>query len=227
MSDARSRILGRVRSALDAAAPEERADDAQLGARIAAHERGIRPERVDLDPPSLIELFVDQATKVNATVDRLADASAIPDALARYLASENLPAAFRMAPHPDLEAAPWSERPALEIKKGSSDGADVVGLSRALSAAAETGTVMLSSGPDSPVTLNFLPETHVIVLRADEIGGTYEECWDVLRAKLGEGAMPRAVTFVTGPSRTGDIEQTIYLGAHGPRRLHILLVDAA
>ena len=45
-----------------------------------------------------------------------------------------------------------------------------------------------------------------------------------LRARYGEGAMPRTVNTVTGPSRTGDIEQQLELGAHGPRRMHILLV---
>jgi L-lactate dehydrogenase complex protein LldG len=50
----------------------------------------------------------------------------------------------------------------------------------------------------------------------------YEDGWDRLREG---GGMPRAINFITGPSRTGDIEQRIELGAHGPRRLHIILVD--
>ena len=60
------------------------------------------------------------------------------------------------------------------------------------------------------------------MVKRSEIEGTYEDGWDMVRAK---GALSRAVNFITGPSRTGDIEQTIYLGAHGPRRLHILLVE--
>src|SRR3546814_17374947 len=84
---------------------------------------------------------------------------------------------------------------------------------------AETGTVMMASGPDAPITLNFLPENHVVVLRASQVAGTYEEAWQRLREARGRGVMPRAVNLITGPSRTGDIEQTILLGAHGPRRL--------
>jgi L-lactate dehydrogenase complex protein LldG len=84
----------------------------------------------------------------------------------------------------------------------------------------------LISGPDNPTTLNFLPETHIVVLPKSAVTGSYEDVWDRLRQHVGEGVMPRTVNLVTGPSRTGDIEQTIELGAHGPRRLHIILLDA-
>ena len=87
--------------------------------------------------------------------------------------------------------------------------------------AAETGTLLLVSGAERPTTLNFLPDTHVVVLHRHQIVGPYEAAWDRLRA---EGPMPRTVNFVSGPSRTADIEQTIVMGAHGPRRLHVIIV---
>jgi L-lactate dehydrogenase complex protein LldG len=92
----------------------------------------------------------------------------------------------------------------------------------AFAAIAETGTLMALSGPDSPTTLNFLPDNHVVILRASQVMGAYEDGWDKLRRT---GALPRVVNFITGPSRTGDIEQKILLGAHGPRRLHIILIE--
>ena len=95
----------------------------------------------------------------------------------------------------------------------------------AFAAVAETGTLMLVSGPEHPTTLNFLPDTHIVVLERNAVVGTYEEAWDRLRAATGGAPLPRTVNFVTGPSRTGDIEMQIELGAHGPRRLHILLVE--
>jgi L-lactate dehydrogenase complex protein LldG len=81
---------------------------------------------------------------------------------------------------------------------------------------------MLISGAETPTTLNFLPDTHIVVVGADQVVATYEDGWDRLRT---HGGMPRAINFITGPSRTGDIEQRIELGAHGPRRLHIILID--
>ena len=81
---------------------------------------------------------------------------------------------------------------------------------------------MLPSAPERPTTLNVLADTAIAVLRADDVVGAYEEAWDKLRAEIG--AMPRNVMLVTGPSRSADIEQALELGAHGPRRLHVVLV---
>ena len=101
---------------------------------------------------------------------------------------------------------------------------DAVSLTPCLAAVAETGTLMLVSGPQTPTTLNFLPDTHIVVVYAEQVVATYEDGWDLLRT---HGEMPRNVNFITGPSRTGDIEQRIQLGAHGPRRLHIVLIEGA
>jgi L-lactate dehydrogenase complex protein LldG len=133
-----------------------------------------------------------------------------------------------MSPDPALDAVPWSERPLLEIARGRADPADLVSLTPAFAAIAETGTLMLTSGAKTPATLNFLPDNHIVVLRASDVVGTYEDGLGRLRPKSGaaEGTfMPRTVNFITGPSRTADIELTLIMGAHGPRRLHIVLVD--
>ena len=59
---------------------------------------------------------------------------------------------------------------------------------------------------------------------ANDIVGDYESAWDRLRTAFGKGLMPRLVNMITGPSRSGDIEQKLLLGAHGPRRLHVVIV---
>ena len=97
-------------------------------------------------------------------------------------------------------------------------------MSHALAGVAESGTLVLTSGVDNPTTLNFLPETHIVALRAEDIAGDYETVWEVIRKKYGPGQMPRTVNYITGPSRSADIEQKLLLGAHGPRRLHIIVV---
>jgi L-lactate dehydrogenase complex protein LldG len=129
-----------------------------------------------------------------------------------------------MTPDPKLDAIPWAARPMLELRRGRAEDSDAAGITGAFAAVAETGTLMLVSGADTPTRNNFLPDTHIVVLRASEVVASYEDGWDRLRAA---GAMPRTVNFITGPSRTGDIEQRMVLGAHGPRRLHIVLIDDA
>ena len=157
---------------------------------------------------------------------RLASAVDIPDEVARYLAAENLPAELMMAPDPrPRRNCHGRRRPLLRIRRGRAEADDAVSLTPCFAAVAETGTLMLVSGQTTPTTLNFLPDTHIVVAYADQVVATYEDGWDRLRAAMPDGRLPRTVNFITGPSRTGDIEQRIVLGAHGPRRLHILVVD--
>ena len=227
---ARDDILGGIRQALGRGALAGEAAGA-LAARVAAHRRNLIPARAAvLDPPARVDLFVAMAEGVQTTVTRVASDGGVPEEVARYLAAENLPAELTMAPDPTLDALPWAERPLLQIRRGKAEPSDTVSLTPCLAAVAETGTLMLVSGEATPTTLNFLPDTHIVILRARQVVASYEDGWDLLRQRPGEGpkALPRTVNFITGPSRTGDIEQRIELGAHGPRRLHVILVgDAA
>lgn len=219
--DARSRILGGIRSSLGRGPlPGERAEACER--RVAEHRRNLVPKRGQAGPAERTALFETMASEVAATVQRVASLDEVPDAVADYLARHNLPAELRAAPDPGLSAIPWERRPTLNVSRGRAEDRDLTSLTGAVVGIAETGTLMLASGPEHPTTLNLLPDTHIVVLRTDRIVGSYEDAWDVLRER---GPLPRTVNFITGPSRTADIEQTIQLGAHGPRRLHIVLVD--
>jgi L-lactate dehydrogenase complex protein LldG len=225
---ARDDILGGIRRGLRRG-PLPAETQAALADRVARHCRNLVPARAAaLDAMARVELFVAMAEEVQTTVARVASETEIPAEVARYLAAENLPAELVMAPDPALDAIPWHERPLLRIRRGRAEPGDAVSLTPCLAAVAETGTLMLVSGEDTPTTLNFLPDTHIIVLRAGQVVAGYEDAWDLVRAKAGGDpqSWPRTVNLITGPSRTGDIEQRIQLGAHGPRRLHVVLVDA-
>jgi L-lactate dehydrogenase complex protein LldG len=229
MSAARDDILGGIRRALwRGSLPPDKT--AELTERIAAHRRNLVPARAAaLDPAARADLFVAMAEEVQTSVARVASQADIPAEVARYLAAENLPAELVVAPDPSLDAIPWELRPLLQIRRGRAEPQDGVSLTPCLAGIAETGTLMLASGPGTPTTLNFLPDTHIVVLHAGQIVASYEDGWDLLRVRTQDGApaLPRTVNLITGPSRTGDIEQRIQLGAHGPRRLHIVLVEDA
>ncbi len=196
-----------------------------LRGRLERHPRHLIPARSRLPHAEQIALFVRNVEKEFGTVARVADLDQVPDAVASYLAEQNLPSAMVMAPHPELQAIPWSNRPLLSIREGRAEPTDAVSVQHAFAAIAETGTLMLPSAPERPTTLNVLADTEIVVLRASRLVGAYEEAWDKLRTEFG--AMPRNVMLVTGPSRSADIEQTLELGAHGPRRLHVVLVEDA
>jgi len=224
----REAILGAIRRGLRRG--ELPADQkAMLLGRMATHPRHLIPARSRVPRAAQVALFLANVEKEFGTTARVPDLDAVPGALAAYLSQQNLPSRFAIAPHPDLQAMPWDAHPLLERREGRADPSDQVALTAAFAAVAETGTLMLPSGPRTPTTLNLLAETAVVVLRASNLVGAYEEAWDRLRATnagdAGGGFMPRNVMLVTGPSRSADIEQTLELGAHGPRRVHVILVD--
>ena len=219
---ARDAVLGRIRRSLhvDGGDPGRRAI---VIARLDGAPRSVIPARGQLPRDERIALFARMAEKVSATVGHVAEPDDLPMAIAQFLRDHNLPATIRMGDDRRIAGLPW-ERTQVEIRRGPSDGSDPVGLSHAAAGVAETGTLVLLSGGDNPTTLNFLPETHIVVVRGDDIAGDLESVWDTIREDYGKGRMPRTVNLVTGPSRSADIEQKLLLGAHGPRRLHIFIV---
>jgi L-lactate dehydrogenase complex protein LldG len=198
---------------------------AMIEGRLATHPRHLIPARSRLPRPEQVLLFVRNVEKEFGSVARVADAKAVPGAVADYLAQQNLPPRFVLAPHEELTGLPWSGKPLLQFEARRAQADDTVSVQHGFAGIAETGTLMLPSGPERPTTLNILAETEIVVLRASRIVGPYEDAWALLRDGRAEGFMPRNVMLVTGPSRSADIEQTLELGAHGPRRLHIVLID--
>jgi L-lactate dehydrogenase complex protein LldG len=226
VTGARQQILNSLRRSLRREQPDAETR-AELEQRLAAPRANLIPQRAQIPHGAQLDLMAQMLKELSATVVRLGDESEVPQAVADYLKNENLPPKLRLAPRDDLRRLPWDGQPLLEVEEGIAEADDTTSVTGAFAGIAETGTIMMASGPEAPVTLNFLPENHIVVLRASQVTGSYEDAWQRLRAALGPGVMPRAVNMVTGPSRTGDIEQTILLGAHGPRRLHVLLVDDA
>lgn len=221
MGVARQTILDGIRRAVGRDESSAEAG-AAVTDRLARHPRGLVPAITEGDHTASVTLFIRKAEKAAATVERLASIEAVPAAAARRLAEWNLPATLRLAPGVTDGRIDWTTAPTLETTAGPSRGDDLAALNLALAGVAETGTLIVNSGADSPTTLNFLPWAHLAVVFARDIVPAYEEAWDLLRSA---GPLPRTVNMITGPSRTGDIEQTIQLGAHGPQRLHILLID--
>ena len=218
--NARDAVLASVRRSLGVTGAEGRAGSRSSGGspRRPRGRAAARPGR----PRARVATFKAEAEGAQATVaevDTLADA---PAEVARFLRASNAAATLRMGADPRLAAMPW-DGTALDIADGASDGHDANAVSMALAGIAETGTVVLVSVADNPTTLNFLPDNHIVVVKREDVVADYEAAFARLRAGYGKGGAPRTVNFVTGPSRSADIEQTLLLGAHGPRRLHIVI----
>ena len=225
---ARDEILGKVHQALTKDGVADATRKQAVADRLAARAHHLLPQRGKDSGLAATARFQAEAERVQATVARVASMDDVPQAIADYLAAHNLPARIKMTPDPRLQAAPWGAT-ALKVAEGPAEDADTAGVSHAFGGVAETGTLVFTSGAETPVTVNYLPPLHIAVLRASEIAGNYEDIWARLRCERdgaeGEGRfMPRTVNWITGPSRTADIELTLFLGIHGPKNLHIVIV---
>ena len=220
---ARDASLGRGRLALPRTPEEAETAAAEVARRLASHPRNLVPARGQLEREERVQLFVRQARAVMTDVERIASLENAPAAVTTYLRRHNLPQRLVLAPEPMLDRCGWAGQPLLRVRRGTAVDADAVGVTLAIAGIAETGTLVLASAPERPTLLAYLPETSVVLLAADWVESSYEEAWESVRAM--PGGVPRSVNFVTGPSRTADVAQKLVLGAHGPRRLLVLLVE--
>lgn len=213
---ARENILANIRirqgRAPATVPPAEREAVAQ---HLAAHPQGPRPT-VDAD---IAERFRDRALNLATTIDTVAGVADVPAAVARYLREHGLGA--KAVCWPEFAALDWKGQ-SLAVEPRAARGDDLTGITGAFCAIAETGTLMMLSGADTPPSTSLLPETHIAVVSARRIVTGMEDAWALLRQE--RGILPRAVNFISGPSRTADIEQTVTLGAHGPYRVHLVFV---
>ena len=159
----------------------------------------------------LVAQFAERARTIHSDV-RVIGQDDLAAAVADLLRARNLPAVIHMPPD------------AAQIDLGNLDiahvppGPDDTALAVAPCAIAETGTLVYPAAKDRPASWHFRPGFEIAVLKASDILPHLENTL----ARLG--ALPHTVNLVSGPSRTGDIEQTLELGAHGPKALAILIV---
>ena len=215
-ADARARVLGAVQSAVRRDPAEYAARSEEIEARIAAHEVHVRPP-VEGD---LVARFAEKVELVASTFAPIPGIDGVSRAVADYLDAQGLDKEIVVTTDPLLEQVRWSNE--FAVARRAAEPEDRVSVTRAYAGIAETGTLVFVSDRATPTTLNFMPETHVAVLARDRLVAHLEDVWVLLRAERARP--PRTVNFITGPSRTGDIELQLELGAHGPRRLHVILV---
>ena len=220
MSD-RADILARVRGAIG------RSENSGPPPAPEYTNASLIPRRAKGTPAELVARFIDMATEAGVSVDRIRSTADMAVRVDAWLQDNDLPREIVVAPEPSLDAAGW-ETSSLSVQRGAATGDDKVTVTAAIAGIAETGTLMVAATPETPYTLNFLPDSHIVVVNADDIVGGYEDAWAKLRPGNETGGdLPRTVTLITGPSRSSDIERIVTVGVHGPLRLHVLLIGQA
>ena len=212
---ARENILRRIREANGREAGEAAGRRIAIRKKLDDRSRGPLPTMAWEPVPH----FKERCIAMMSTVSEVESLDGVPHALASYLKANQLPATGVC--WPEFAALNWAGS-GLTIEARASHAEDKLGITGVFCALAENGTLMLLSGETTPATTSLLPETHVAVVPFSRIVRTMEDGWDLLRRE--RGVLPRQVNFISGPSRTADIEMTLVLGAHGPFRVHVILV---
>lgn len=217
-SAARQAIFNRIRQAQKRSTVATQTERDAVQEYLIHHPEGPRPD-IGRD---VVQCFKEQALRMSDTIDEVATWLDVPAAVAKYLDSINV--AKQAIAWPTLEKLPWGDS-GIQVEFRTPKNEDLVGITGSFCAVAETGSLMLLSGSDTFVSASLLPETHVAIVSASRIVAGMEDAFAMARAECGE--LPRTANFISGPSRTGDIEQTIVLGAHGPYRVHVIIVHQA
>jgi len=215
MNSQREQVLSRIRAALGRSDVDSEGLEAAR-ARIKQHARQIEPAFTE----PLAQRFRDKLISAYATVVSVDSLSAVASEIERYLVDSDAGRQLLVSGDDLIQQIEWPA--SIELQQRNATGEDRVSVTSALCGIAETGTLMLVSGEQNPTSLNFLPDYHIVVLRSDQLVPRMEDAWDKLRASFAQ--MPRTVNFISGPSKTADVEQTVEYGAHGPRGLHVVMV---
>jgi L-lactate dehydrogenase complex protein LldG len=215
----RGEILARVRAAAEGRGGPEASREEAVAQRLLRHPEGLVPLQAKTSGPGRMAQFLNKLDQASVSVSRISAIGELPRAISRELRKRGQPVQVRMGEEPMFRDLNWS---ALDASRGPGRIEEPAALSRAEFGMAETGTLVLCSGPANPVTLTFLGETHFIVLRRGDLMAGLEDMWQAFRER---GLDPRTVNMVTGPSRSGDIGQVLQMGAHGPMAVHLFLMD--
>jgi L-lactate dehydrogenase complex protein LldG len=213
---ARDNILARIRSQTGRTGLTGESEIDVVRAHIANHERGPLPSLAMHDP---VSHFIAECDRLKTTCAEVGAAADVPREVARYIAAQNL--VPRCVGWAEFAALPWADA-AIVYDNRNANGDDLIGLTGCYCGIGETGTLLLLGAPGTPKATALLPETHICVVKKSRIVPTMEDAFALMRSEIGEP--PRATFFVSGPSRTADIEQTIVIGAHGPYRVHVILI---
>jgi L-lactate dehydrogenase complex protein LldG len=214
----RANILARIRKAQGRTGGEP--TEAEFDAiRLAMREHEIGPLPGIALPPDQLAQFRSECARQGSTFVEVAGYDDVPREVAAYLDRNALEK--RVVLWAEFAKLDWNGA-GVAIDNRTAQGSDRTGVTGCFCAIAETGTLLLLSSPSQPKATALLPETHICIARRSRLVDTMEESFAMLRNERGEP--PRATFFVSGPSRTADIEQTIVVGAHGPYRVHVILV---
>ena len=214
--NAREQVLGDIRRALK----QQGESNKKAIDEAFSHIRSSPLSRPVVDGV-LLDRFIDRHTAVHGSVKIVASFAEVPVAVDEFLSEHDLPSEMVMGNTEFLIGFDWPR--SWKISTRSAVKTDAVSVTDAVCAIAETGTIVIASTSEVSSTHLFLPENHIVIFNAGQIVRHLEDALKIVTPQVMERS--RGTHMITGPSKTADVEQTIQYGAHGPRRLHAVVID--
>lgn len=225
MADARTDILARIREALQVKAPKPHfKSETTTGQPVKVGKQWL-PDGGETTEASLV-ILAEQLAKLKAVLVRVPDEAAAGAAIAdlarakawKQVAYHGAPLVRAVAS--SLPCSAWEADASFEKQK--LEGCDAA-ITSCEAIVAQLGSILVSSASSGGRALSILPHVHVVVARVDQVLPDLATAIAQVQAAHGD-RMPSMLSFITGPSRTGDIERILVLGAHGPKELYLVLV---
>jgi L-lactate dehydrogenase complex protein LldG len=211
----RAAIMGRVRAALNVSGART-TQHASAEEYLLRNQRGPQPTLEG----DLVQRFIDWSVRQASTVERIASDAEIPAAVARYCDTLGVPR--EVVTWPIYAQLEWADA-GVRCASRPTQGQDKTGVTSVTAGIAETGTILITPSATDHTASVLLPDNHIAIVPAAQIVATMEDGYEIAKAQNG-GQPPRAMHYISGPSRTADIAQTLVIGAHGPIRVHVIVV---
>lgn len=216
MSSAQADILGKVQQAQYADQ-----DVVTIEENLAALGP---PPQASLACEDLLEAFFTRLIVNKIDVEIVLSRSAAVQCISDFLYQQHNTRRVVAGNDSRLAGLPWRDGGVL-VRFGTVLPEDPASISFAKAAIAESGTLVLYSSRDNPAANNWLVQDHIVVVDSRDLLATYEDAWSRIREDEAAGASPRGITYISGPSSTGDIVGHLVQGAHGPQRLRVVYID--
>lgn len=220
----RATMIAQVKAAIGAWRSSQAERASAVARRLAHPPHHPRPGFAQLDARERETRLIQCLESQGGTVLTVSSRADIPRAVETLIGSIDPAPRFVVGDDERLAGLPWPET--LAPARWTPDqtlGDGTAALTHAWGAAAETGTLIMMSSAASPASLAFLPEVHIVALARETIAASFEDAFAQLSADIGSDRFPRAVNLISSPSRTSDIGGRSVRGAHGPRRLAVVL----
>lgn len=225
MANARDEILGRIREALKVTAPKPHFKSDAYDAVTSINAKPWLPDGGENESARLV-LLSENLAKLKANLIRVPNATAANEALVQISQTKNWKkVAYHSHPLVSPAAAAlhcetWEVNASFD--KHKLEGCDA-GVTSCEALVSQLGSILVSSESSGGRSLSILPHAHVVIATTDQVVPDLETCFKDILSRHGS-KLPSMLSFITGPSRTGDIERILVLGAHGPKELHVILI---